>query len=130
MCAPPAGAGGAPSGCWSAPTTRSSTACPVGPELFAPTVLTLLRLLPAHPGGVSREELHRVLEVIPPEWVDRALARLLEAGMAAEQDGLVVPLAPLKPLAQKMERLATRLNRQAQVRDQAMELVKLLFRGP
>ena len=66
----------------------------------------------------------------PPEWVDRTLARLLEAGVVAERDGLVVPLPGLKPLAQKMERLAVRLNRQAQVRDQAMELVKLLFRRP
>ena len=98
--------------------------------MFAPTVLSLLQLLPAHPGGVSREELHRVLEVMPPEWVDRALAWLLEAGVIAERDGLVVPLPRLKPLAQKMECLATRLNRQAQARDQAMELVKLLFRGP
>ena len=98
--------------------------------MFAPTVLGLLRLLSAQPGGVSREVVKQQLGGTPPEWVDRAIDKLLEAGVIAERDGLVVPLPSLKPLAQKMERLAVRLNRQAQARDQAMELVKMLFRGP
>lgn len=93
-------------------------------------MLSLLRLLSARPDGVSREELRRLLEATPPEWVDRTLAKLLELGVVTERGGLVVPLAPLQPLAQKMERIAARINREEARRDRAMDLVKLLLRGP
>jgi DNA-binding IclR family transcriptional regulator len=97
--------------------------------MFSPTLLSLLRLLAARPGGVSRQEAHQ-LEGATPELVDRALHRLLELGVVEARSNLVVPLPTLPSLADKMERLARRINRTEAERDQAMDLVKLLFRGP
>jgi len=101
-----------------------------GELAFTPTVLGLLRLLSAHPGGVSRQAAVLELGGATPEGVERALERLLELGVVEARGHLVVPLPTLLPLAQKMERLARRINRQERERDQAMDLVKMLFRGP
>lgn len=100
---------------------------------FSPSVLGLLSLLEAYPDGVSREEARRVLvkyEGTPPEVVDRTLDKLLELGVVEARGDLVVPLPAAVPLARKMERLAMRINRREAQRDQAMDLVKMLFRGP
>ncbi|MEE9199160.1 MAG: hypothetical protein V3U26_05125, partial [Dehalococcoidia bacterium] len=69
-------------------------------------------------------------EGTPPEMVDRTLDKLLELGVVVARGDLVVPLPALLPLAQKMERMARRINRRETERDQAMALVKMLFRGP
>ena len=99
--------------------------------MFAPAILWVLRCLTACPDGVSREGIHRYVEgMCAPERVDQALGRLLEAGVAAERDGLVVPLAGLKPLAQKMDRIASHINRKERERDLAMGLVKMVLHGP
>lgn len=97
--------------------------------MFSSTLLRLLRLLNARPDGVSREEL-RCLQGIPPDWVDRALGKLLAAGVVEERGDRVIPLPALGPLARKMELLAARLNGQAKAKDQAMDLVRVIMRGP
>ncbi len=106
---------------------------------FTPTVLVLLQHLSAHPGGMSREELCQLVLHSPAELVDCALDKLLELGVAVRRTpdsfgeargDLVVPLAPLPALAEKMKLLARRINRQEERRDQAYDLVKMLFRGP
>lgn len=98
---------------------------------FAPTLLLLLRLFSTiRPAGVAREDVYRHLGGTPPDWVDQALEKLLELGLVEQQgNGLVVPLPALKPLAQKMETLAARLNQRAEERDQVMDLVRVIMRG-
>ncbi len=101
--------------------------------MFNPPILGLLRLLSAHPGGVSRQAAVLELGGATPEGVERALARLLELGVvlpSGRRGDLVVPLPPLLPLAVKMERLARRISRQETERDQSMALVRLIMRGP
>ena len=97
---------------------------------FSPPVLGLLRLLSARPGGVSRQAAVLELGATAPQGVDRALDRLLELGVVEARGDLVVPLPALLSLAQKMERLARRINRPETVRDQAMDLVRIIMRGP
>jgi hypothetical protein len=100
---------------------------------FSPPVLGLLRLLSARPGGVSRQAAVLELGATAPQGVERALDRLLELGVvlpSGRRGDLVVPLPALLPLAQKMERLARRINRPETVRDQAMDLVRIIMRGP
>ena len=46
----------------------------------------------------------------PPRVVERTLDRLLELGLVEARDDLVIPRPSLLPLAQKMERLAGRIN--------------------
>ncbi|MEK7848029.1 MAG: helix-turn-helix domain-containing protein, partial [Chloroflexota bacterium] len=94
-----------------------------GGLVFSPTVLRLLRLLYARPGGVSLEELSQHLADTPQEWVDRALDRLLEAGLVELRGDRLVPTPKLKPLAARMVLLANRLNEGSQ----ALDLVRLLF---
>ncbi len=96
---------------------------------FSPAVLGLLRLLSARPGGVSRQAAVLELGAAAPQGVERALDRLLELGVVVARGDLVVPLSGLPPLAQKMERLARRINRPETQRDQAMDLVRLIIRG-
>ena len=97
---------------------------------FSPPVLGLLRLLSARPGGVSRQAAVLELGGTAPQRVERALDRLLELEVVEATGDLVVPLPALLPLAQKMERLARRINRPETVRDQAMDLVRIIMRGP
>ncbi|KKN20127.1 hypothetical protein LCGC14_0938700 [marine sediment metagenome] len=97
---------------------------------FSPPVLGLLQLLSAHPGGVSRQAAVLELGGAAPGGVERALARLLELGVVEARGDLVVPLPPLLPLAVKMERLARRISRPEAQRDQAMDLVRIIMRGP
>ena len=73
---------------------------------------------------MSRQEAVLELGGGAPQGVERALDRLLELGVVEARGDLVVPLAV------KMERLARRINRRETERDQAMALVKMLFRGP
>jgi hypothetical protein len=42
--------------------------------------------------------------------VERTLDRLLELGLVEARDDLVIPRPSLLPLAQKMERMAGRIN--------------------
>jgi hypothetical protein len=97
--------------------------------MFSPTLTSLLRLLSAHTDGVSRQKVLQELDDSAPQWVERALDRLLELGVVEARGDLVVPLPALLPLADKMERLARRINRKEVERDQAMDLVRLIIRG-
>ncbi len=97
--------------------------------MFNPPILGLLRLLSAHPGGVSRRTAVLELGGAAPEGVERALARLLELGVVEARGDLVLPLPPLLPLAVKMDRLASRISRQGRERDQNMDLIRLIIRG-
>jgi hypothetical protein len=100
-----------------------------GPVPFTTAVLGLLRLLSAHPGGVSRQAAVLELGGTAPQGVERALDLLLELGLAEARGDLVVPLPALLPLAQMMERMAGRINRPETERDQAVALVRLIIRG-
>lgn len=93
--------------------------------MTTPAIVGLLQLLAAHPGGVSRQAAVLELGGGAPEWVERALDRLLELGVVEARGDLVVPLPTLLPLAQKMNRLYRTLKEEGQVSD----LVRLIIRG-
>ena len=101
--------------------------------MFTPAVLNVLKLLSVCPGGVSRQEVLQQLSGSAPHgegaWVEKALDRLLELGVVEARGDLVVPLPQVHPLLQKMERLASRINRRGRQRDQNMDLIQLIIRG-
>jgi hypothetical protein len=99
--------------------------------MFSPIILGAAQIIEVYPGGVGREHIWGVLgryENASPERVDSALAKLLKLGVVEAKGDLFVPLPPLEALVRKMERLVRRINRQEEKRDQAMALVKMLFR--
>ena len=101
--------------------------------MFTPTALGVMQIVEVYPEGVSRQEVQRVLakyEGTPPEWVDRAIEKLLELRVVDARGDLLLALPPLEPLTRKMERIARYINRKERGRDLAMGLVKLVLHGP